>query len=631
MWPVAHPRQTMNSVNIHTEPRFAPTGRPLLVMMALGLTISLLAAGCGSGGSAPPVAPTGRATFVIRWPATTRLIPAGTQSIQIVISRAGAPVTNGTAIIAAPSGSQTTTQKTLNGLPVGTFVATATAYPQPNAQGVALATGSAPIQILQNMNTTITVDMVSTIDHLNIVTIAPGTTSLVTNQVIQIIATAYDASGDVVPIGAGTLSWSVDKAGVASVTPVVDASGKATAVATVKAGATAGIATISVIYQEADATGVITTRTGTMQVTVASPSGIAGARFAYVANSGANTISVYLVDPNTGALTASGSPQPAGAQPQSVVVDTTGRYVYAANAGSANISAYVVDSVTGQLTPLAAFTGNPFAAGNQPVALSVAPQGTFLYAVNKSDGTVSLYNIDLNNGAIIPAANPVSTSGAVAGVSPVAIAIDPTGYFVYVANSASTKSAAGSISPFSADATNGALTLISDPAPTGGSGTSSLAIAGSANLLFAANTLSNTISVFSFDGGTTGTGALTLLSSNTSTGLQPSSLAVIGSYLYAANRGSNTIQAYSFSNSGSLAVAGSPLSTGAGPDALAIDPTGRFLYVTNSTDGTVGVYAINHTTGGLTAVPGTLAQTGAGPAFITVAAGSSGGASIGAQ
>jgi 6-phosphogluconolactonase len=93
-------------------------------------------------------------------------------------------------------------------------------------------------------------------------------------------------------------------------------------------------------------------------------------KFVYATNQGSNTVSVYQIDPGSGAPTAvAGSPFAAGQTPSAVAVDPTGEFVYVANAGSGDISAYAVDAMTGALTPV---PGSPFAAGSLPYSITVS-------------------------------------------------------------------------------------------------------------------------------------------------------------------------------------------------------------------------------------------------------------------
>src|SRR5215467_14191386 len=65
----------------------------------------------------------------------------------------------------------------------------------------------------------------------------------------------------------------------------------------------------------------------------------AGPRFAFVANTGDNSVSSYVVDSASGRLKWIGNVA-AGRNPQSVVVDPSGRYAYVANFGDSTLSQY---------------------------------------------------------------------------------------------------------------------------------------------------------------------------------------------------------------------------------------------------------------------------------------------------
>jgi hypothetical protein len=74
------------------------------------------------------------------------------------------------------------------------------------------------------------------------------------------------------------------------------------------------------------------------------------AQFVYVANNGANTVSGYRIDHQTGALTpVPGSPFATESLPESVTVDPTAQFVYVANNGSNNVLGYHIDRKTGTL------------------------------------------------------------------------------------------------------------------------------------------------------------------------------------------------------------------------------------------------------------------------------------------
>src|SRR5204862_401741 len=125
----------------------------------------------GCGGQGGQQQPTGRAVFTIIWPNDSRLIPAASNSIKVVIKR-GAAV-SATQTLARPVGGGPA-NVTFDTLPVDTLSATATAYPQANGTGVAQATATVPLVIQANQTTNFSLTMASTIDHLEVSPAAPA-------------------------------------------------------------------------------------------------------------------------------------------------------------------------------------------------------------------------------------------------------------------------------------------------------------------------------------------------------------------------------------------------------------------------------------------------------------------------
>ena len=85
-------------------------------------------------------------------------------------------------------------------------------------------------------------------------------------------------------------------------------------------------------------------------------------KFAYVANAGclyfAGNVSMYKINPTTGALASIGSPVPADLGAHSVAVDPSGKFAYVANMGDldtgvgAGVSAYTINPTSGALTSI---------------------------------------------------------------------------------------------------------------------------------------------------------------------------------------------------------------------------------------------------------------------------------------
>jgi len=118
---------------------------------------------------------------------------------------------------------------------------------------------------------------------------------------------------------------------------------------------------------------------------------------AVAANSASSNISVYAIDPTTGALSrVPGSPFATGTTPKSVAVDATGLYVLVAN-GSSGISVYSINTTSGFLTPVA---GSPFAIGAGATGVTVDSVSNVVYVPDSSSDTIAAYSINATNGSL---------------------------------------------------------------------------------------------------------------------------------------------------------------------------------------------------------------------------------------
>jgi 6-phosphogluconolactonase len=204
-------------------------------------------------------------------------------------------------------------------------------------------------------------------------------------------------------------------------------------------------------------------------------------QFAYVANANSDTISAFTVDPNTGALTpVPGSPfadtgqsqdvTGPGASPQGVAVSPSGHFAYVANGHSWTISVYSIDPLTGALTPTA---GSPFPSAPSPHQITFTASGQFAYVTNggtplsRPDGAVSVYSVNSATGAL----TSISGSPFPSGAATTSFALDTSAGLAYTANYYSK-----TISAFSVDSSSGALMPIAGSPFAIGSGPYSIAI-----------------------------------------------------------------------------------------------------------------------------------------------------------
>jgi 6-phosphogluconolactonase (cycloisomerase 2 family) len=181
-------------------------------------------------------------------------------------------------------------------------------------------------------------------------------------------------------------------------------------------------------------------------------------RFAYGVSPFSNSIYVFEIDPQTGALTPSGDPVVVGAPPDHrrpafVAPDPTGQFVYVTQMAGASVAdngirGYRVDQENGSLSELA---DSPFDAGDVVAgAVVFRPDGKFLFS---SGGGVNAFSIAADSGKLtLVEGSPFSVDS---GSDPWApnIAIDPQGRRLYVSNFLQTQHVSG----FAIDRTTGAL------------------------------------------------------------------------------------------------------------------------------------------------------------------------------
>jgi 6-phosphogluconolactonase (cycloisomerase 2 family) len=266
--------------------------------------------------------------------------------------------------------------------------------------------------------------------------------------------------------------------------------------------------------------------------------------FVYTANVGAADISIYAVNATTGALTSAGTASTGvGSAPDAIAVDPSGLFVLAADSAGATLVVLQINQTTGALTQV---PGSPFATDVNPAGnasgVTVDPSGRYVFATNQFDPPVGLagytfnstpgsgdltqfptWQVPTGNGALwvtvdaldrfIYASNSLDGTvsgwtigvggalsaitgspfgaGFTAGAQTGVIAIDPSGRFLYVTDTANNQ-----LDAFTVDQTTGALTPMAG-SPFGiGNGAFGVAIDPSAQFLYVANSFDASISMF---------------------------------------------------------------------------------------------------------------------------------------
>ena len=282
---------------------------------------------------------------------------------------------------------------------------------------------------------------------------------------------------------------------------------------------------------------------------------------------------------------------------------TSSRFLYAAipsGAGGGQIVAYREDPNAGVLNQL---SGSPISAGSAVESLAIDPTGKYLYAANSGNNNISLYTISSTGGL-------TEVKAQLTGTTPTLLVMDPSGSFLYAANSLSNDISAFSIG------TGGVLTTVPQnggaTAPIGLSAMN-MALAPSGKFLYVTGQATQGwIEAFPVSQGVLGAPSVVL------TGNNPFGLAIdsAGSHLYTANKQDSSISAFTINADGSLTALGSPIGVAfIGPVSMLIDKSGKYLYVANQGSGNLAAYSIG-SDGGLTLLTGSPFTTGSQPSFI---------------
>jgi len=160
-----------------------------------------------------------------------------------------------------------------------------------------------------------------------------------------------------------------------------------------------------------------------------------------------------------------GSPFAAGKEPVALAVEPDGRYAYVANAGSDDISAYRIHHQSGALSAL---PGSPFKTARRPVDLVVHPSGRWLLVANRDASRISVHAIEAGLGALSGPRHELKLP-----LRPTALRLDAAGETLWVLGEGGRR-----LARLAVDAGNGGLRLskvemldhpISDLAPVAGS------------------------------------------------------------------------------------------------------------------------------------------------------------------
>jgi len=251
----------------------------------------------------------------------------------------------------------------------------------------------------------------------------------------------------------------------------------------------------------------------------------------FVANQGSDSISVFTIGTDGSLTSAPNSPFPTFADPVALAVSPNGKYLYVANSVLGKVSVYTIGS-TGSLSllPNAPFTGQ---SASIPSGVAVSADGKFIYVSNFGSNNISVFNACIAVSTICPIADgslqevPFSpfALGVGMGTGPGPILIDGTGTYLFVLDLSSNQISEFRINVTILDAlttTTNLVPAIPETTPTG-VGATALAIHPTGRWLYTANYKASTITVYYLD---TLTGVLTPSATPFATSGQPAALAV---------------------------------------------------------------------------------------------------------
>ena len=487
----------------------------------------------------------------------------------------------------------------------------------PQSQGVVTgnAVGSATVVATQaGVAGTTTVTVTAAI--LTSISVTPSNESIIQGGSTHLTATGKFSDGSILDI-TDTASWISSNPAIATVGSTGDNPGLVTGIA---AG---GPITITATQDMASGSATVT---------------VTPEEIAYVTNDTDNSVTVFSVNPNTGALTQIfGSPfANPGSGAASVTADPSGRFLYTANQFGSTGNSVTAYSITpggpgiGALTLIPTPPPNPVLSGAGAFSVAVEPSGHFAYVGNVGNNSISGFAI-ASNGALTPVTG--SPFSALPATGSQGIATHPNDQFVYVTDSGS-----GQVGVFAFNHTSGALNLpgmlFGPPATDPIRAPVSITLDPLGRFAYTANNLSagtNPFGSVSAYAVTADTGALTFVE-NVAAGSAAGGPAMVavdptGSFAYVA--GGGQVAAFNINSDGSLtAISGSPFSAGLNTLWVAVDPSGKFVYVADHGDfgstgtrvGGVSAYRINPATGALMELTGSPFMLPRGPTSITVVA-----------
>jgi 6-phosphogluconolactonase (cycloisomerase 2 family) len=360
---------------------------------------------------------------------------------------------------------------------------------------------------------------------------------------------------------------------------------------------------------------------------------ITASGFVWVATSGDQMINTYSINSTSGAGSLVGSGVPSGVQPSAMVMTPDRTLLFVANVddncGASTFCNQVREfsvNTDGTLKAVGSPVAMPTPAASSPqgmrMGLAVDPTGKLLFVTNQGNaGPLGQPNTVPGSISILPISSsglpstfntaPSTLQGDAIGNGPVAVAVAPTGNFIYVANQFT-----NTVALFSYNATAATIAVPAIASYATGANPAALAFSRCAggkvlnancaasdgdNLFIANSGLSNNISIFAACIEVTPTcanpdGTLQVVSGSPvpANGLGASSIIVSQQldFVYVVDTQSNDIAQFKYGPATGLLTALSPatISTGTSPVSGGITSDGAFVIVPDSGGSDLAVF-----------------------------------------
>jgi 6-phosphogluconolactonase len=327
-----------------------------------------------------------------------------------------------------------------------------------------------------------------------------------------------------------------------------------------------------------------------------------GSRTTRERNARGDGISVYRVEPASGALTLVQLVKEL-VNPSFLALSADGERLYTVHGDLSDISAFKVDRVSGALT----FLNTQSTGGKNPVHLAIDPTGRYVVVSNHIGASLAVLPIAAD-GSLQALTQLVKLDGPIGPhrveqkqAKPHFNPFDPGGEFVIVPDK-------GLDRVFSFRFKDGQLTPAASHFVTTRetAGPRHVAFHPQGAYAYVVNELDSTVTVYRYDRATGALTPLQIVSSlpDTFTGNSRASEIEVersGRFVYASNRGFDSIATYRVDQAtGHLTFLGATQTSGKTPRFITSTPDGRFMYALNEDSDTIVAFAVHADDGALT-------------------------------